>query len=185
MNRRNVMLGLAAAPLAATSVSFAQGNSGGAGPIGANLIAQLFPAGPNGTAPAPGTPPIGSFAIQRFVASGGQVAAVGTATITNGLGTLVTTVSQTVTPTVSALALDPPSSGCPIRHLDIAPITITLLGLQITTSEIVLDIVAIPGPGNLLGNLLCTITGLLNPGGGLAGALNQLVTALNGLLAAL
>ncbi len=45
----------------------------------------------------------------------------------------------------------------------------------------VLDITAIPGPGNLLGNLLCDVANLLNGGG----ALSQIVTALNNLLALL
>lgn len=174
MNRRNAMLGLAAAPLAATGVSFAQGGSAGAGAVGTNLIAQLF-----NTAGAP----IGTFAIQRFAAIGGQLVALGTATITNGTGTLVTTLAQNVTPSVNPA--DPPPGSCPILHLDIAPITLNLLGLQITTSEIVLDIVAISGPGNLLGNLLCGIAGLLNPGGTLTNILNQLVASLNQLLGSL
>lgn len=166
------MLGLAAAPLAATGVSFAQGGPAGGGPVRTTLIAQLFNSVTNA--------PVGTFAIQRFAAIGGQLVAIGTATITNGTGTLVTTLAQAVTPSINPA--DPPPGSCPILHLDIGPITINLLGLQITTSEIVLDIVAIPGPGNLLGNLLCDIAGLLNPGGALTNILNQLVGLLNQLL---
>jgi hypothetical protein len=169
------MLGLAAGPLAATSVSFAQGGPGGGGAVGANLIAPIIN---NGAV-------IGSFVIQRFAAINNQLTAIGTATLTNatGTGNIVTTLAQTVN---AITALDPPATGsCPILHLDIAPITLNLLGLQITTSEIVLDIVAIPGPGNLLGNLLCAIAGLLNPGGTLTGILNQLVGLLNQLLGSL
>lgn len=185
MNRRSVMLGLAAGPLAATSVSFAQGNSAAnAGGGGANLIAQLF----NSAGAS-----IGTFAIQRFAVINNQLNAVGAVSLTNGTGTIVTTLAQPVTsatsitqPVTSAAvtpAADPAS--CPILHLDIAPITLNLLGLQITTSEIVLDIAAIPGAGNLLGNLLCSITGLLDPGGTLTTALNQIAGLLNQLLAAL
>ena len=47
-----------------------------------------------------------------------------------------------------------------------------------------LDIVAATGAGNLLGNLLCSVTGLLD-GGPLAGLLGQLNTLLNQILAAL
>lgn len=41
-----------------------------------------------------------------------------------------------------------------------------------------LDIAAEPGPGNLLGNLLCAIAGLLDP----PGPLGQLAALLNNLL---
>ena len=54
------------------------------------------------------------------------------------------------------------AAACPILHLVIGPITLDLLGLSVTTNQIVLDITAIPGAGNLLGNLLCDIAGLLN-----------------------
>jgi len=74
---------------------------------------------------------------------------------------------------------------CPILHLAIGPINLNLLGLVVTTQPIVIDIVAVPGPGNLLGNLLCAIAGLLDPGGTLSGLLAQLVALLNQLLGAL
>ena len=47
-----------------------------------------------------------------------------------------------------------------------------------------LDIIAVAGAGNLLGNLLCAVAGLLD-GGPLAGLLGQLQTLLNQILAAL
>jgi hypothetical protein len=46
----------------------------------------------------------------------------------------------------------------------------------------VLDITAIPGPGNLLGNLLCAVTNLLNQN---PLNLNQIATLLQQILAAL
>ena len=61
------------------------------------------------------------------------------------------------------------TAACSILHLDIQPISLDLLGLQVTTSEIVLDITAQPGPGNLLGNLLCGVANLLNSNGSLTG----------------
>jgi hypothetical protein len=48
-------------------------------------------------------------------------------------------------------------------------------------NQVVLDITAISGPGNLLDNLLCAIAGLLNGTGTLA-QLNQLLAQLNQLL---
>ena len=55
----------------------------------------------------------------------------------------------------------------------LGPLDLDLLGLQVHLDKIVLDIVAATGAGNLLGNLLCAITGLLD-GGPLAGLLAQL-----------
>lgn len=67
-------------------------------------------------------------------------------------------------------ALQTPGNGngqgggsCDILTLEIPEgINLTLLGLNVQTSGICLDIDAERGPGNLLGNLLCTVTNLLN-----------------------
>jgi hypothetical protein len=56
-----------------------------------------------------------------------------------------------------------------------------LLGLQVNLNRVVLDITAVPGAGNLLGNLLCSVTNLLNNPAGLANLLNQLLGILQGL----
>ena len=47
-------------------------------------------------------------------------------------------------------------------RLVLGPLDLNLLGLRIQLSRVVLNITAEPGPGNLLGNLLCAITGLLD-----------------------
>jgi len=69
---------------------------------------------------------------------------------------------------------------CDILHLVLAPLDLDLLGLQVHLDRVVLDIVAQSGAGNLLGNLLCAVTGLLD--GGLSGVLGQLVGLLNRIL---
>ena len=51
---------------------------------------------------------------------------------------------------------------CPILNLDIGAIFFDLLGLQLETSEINVDLTAVAGSGNLLGNLLCAVAGLLD-----------------------
>jgi len=58
------------------------------------------------------------------------------------------------------------------------PDLLDLLGLQVDISPITIDVSAVPGPGNLLGNLLCGIAGLLDSnaaGNALANLLNQLL----------
>ena len=69
---------------------------------------------------------------------------------------------------------------CAILHLDLGPLSLDVLGLQVNLSRIVLDITAQPGAGNLLGNLLCAVAGLLDNPGGLAKLLNDILAALLG-----
>lgn len=58
----------------------------------------------------------------------------------------------------------PAGSTCPILNLSLGPINLDLLGLNVDTSPICLDVTAVPGSGALLGNLLCGIANLLNGG---------------------
>ena len=67
---------------------------------------------------------------------------------------------------------------CNILHLDIGPIALDRLGLKVNLSEIILDITAETGAGNLLSNLLCSVANLLNDPNGLARLLNQILAAL-------
>ena len=74
---------------------------------------------------------------------------------------------------------------CDILFLDLGPIFLDVLGLTVDLSRITLDIDAVPGAGNLLGNLLCAVAGLLDGGifgGGLAGLLDRLLDLINDLL---
>jgi hypothetical protein len=75
--------------------------------------------------------------------------------------------------------------ACGILHLELGPLDLDLLGLVVHLDQVVLDISAEPGAGNLLGNLLCAIAGLLDGGSPLTQILNQLVNLLNQLIAAL
>jgi hypothetical protein len=69
----------------------------------------------------------------------------------------------------------PGQAGCQILFLDVGPIFLDLLGLQVDLSQIVLDITAVPGAGKLLGNLLCSVAHLLDsPGNPLNAITNQL-----------
>jgi hypothetical protein len=76
---------------------------------------------------------------------------------------------------------------CPILHLTLGPIDLNLLGLMVHLNQVVLNIDAQGGQGNLLGNLLCAVANLLNgPNlGALTNALNQIINILNGIVAGL
>ena len=76
------------------------------------------------------------------------------------------------------------AGACDILNLVLGPLDLNVLGLEIHLQQVVLDIVAVAGAGNLLGNLLCAVAGLLD-GSPLAGLLGQLSTLLNQILAAL
>ena len=56
----------------------------------------------------------------------------------------------------------PEPTVCPILHLELGPLDLNLLGLRVQLNQVVLDVTALPGPGNLLGNLLCAVAGLLD-----------------------
>ena len=75
------------------------------------------------------------------------------------------------------------TSSCTILTLDLGPLFLNLLGLQVDLAPINLDITAVPGGGQLLGNLLCAVANLLNPNQSglvtqIAGLLNQILGAL-------
>jgi hypothetical protein len=90
-----------------------------------------------------------------------------------------------VLPTAGGLA--PADQGgsaratCDILNLVLAPLDLDLLGLKVHLDRVVLNIVAESGAGNLLGNLLCAVTGLLD-GGLLGGQLTRLTNVLNRIL---
>ncbi|GAA1956535.1 hypothetical protein GCM10009798_14870 [Nocardioides panacihumi] len=70
--------------------------------------------------------------------------------------------------------------SCAILHLVLGPLDLNLLGLTVHLDRVVLNIDAVPGAGNLLGNLLCSVAGLLD--GGLGGQLGTLTSLLNRIL---
>ena len=73
--------------------------------------------------------------------------------------------------------------SCDVLDLFLGPLKLDLLGLVVELDPVILKITAVAGAGNLLGNLLCALTGLLD-GGSLAGILAQLNLILATLLAA-
>ena len=116
----------------------------------------------------------GAYTLTSFAVRDGQVVALGTI---SGVVTNATGVLGSVLTTV-ALPVSVGATTCAILHLDLGPISLDLLGLQVDLSRVVLDITAQAGAGNLLGNLLCAVAGLLDNPSGLARLLNQILDIL-------
>jgi len=187
MNRRFLMsitLAALVSGLAGSTPLLAQRNS----KDGAGLTVPFTATGTNngGTADVAGT-----FTINRFANQDGKLFAIGTlaATVRDTVG--VRSVITELAVPVSAIngasassAVITQAVSCGILHLELGPLDLDLLGLVVHLDKVVLDITAVPGAGNLLGNLLCAITGLL-ASGPLSQILNQLVDLLNQLIAAL
>jgi hypothetical protein len=125
----------------------------------------------------------GKYVIDRFRASNGRVRSIGT--IRGRLGDTrvvergVRMPAKVSKPAAAAQLPDIPNS-CEVLDLVLGPINLNLLGLVVRTNRINVRIDAVPGPGNLLGNLLCAITGLLDPQ---TASRPNLAAALNSILA--
>jgi len=119
----------------------------------------------------------GHYNLKRFVTTdSGKTKAVGTLTGTltkkNGQTDKVTKkhVRMAVRPAASSVTgtpaapgtVSPSVVGCQILDLVLAPLDLDLLGLVVHLDRVHLNITAVPGAGELLGNLLCGVAGLLD-----------------------
>jgi len=141
----------------------------------------------------------GTYTIDRFTTRNGKLVAVGNVRGTMRKNGKTKRVAKNAVIMPAAAAGAGPAAGlarasqlpdipgsCQVLNLTLGPINLNLLGLVVRTNQINVRIDAVPGAGNLLGNLLCAVTNLLNPTGALGqltGALNNLAAALNALLA--
>lgn len=94
----------------------------------------------------------------------------------------MTGIVQTITSAASSVVTNAAGTGggCQVLDLTLGPLNLDLLGLVVTLNQVHLNITAQPGPGNLLGNLLCSVSQLLDNGN--TSGLNNLLSLLNGLL---
>jgi hypothetical protein len=79
---------------------------------------------------------------------------------------------------VDQLAVD---DACNVLTLNLGPLHLDLLGLVVDLDQVNLNITAVPGAGNLLGNLLCAVAGLLDNNGpvqGISALLNRILAGL-------
>lgn len=103
---------------------------------------------------------VGTFTAQQFTLVNGQLTVLGTVTgtLTDSLGTVLGTDTQQITTPLQVTAT------CEILDLTLGPLDLDLLGLVVHLDQVHLEITAEQGPGNLLGNLLCAVAGLLDNG---------------------
>jgi hypothetical protein len=108
----------------------------------------------------------GTFRAQRFFLQQGEVVAQGilNAKLRRGNGQVVGTAHrQIVIPVKNATTRQAGrGASCDILNLVLGPLDLNLLGLEVHLKKVILDIVATTGAGNLLGNLLCAVAGLLD-----------------------
>ena len=111
----------------------------------------------------------GTFTPTKFSVVNGVLEATGLVkgTMTDANGAALGTVSQTATIPVDRTAA-PDAVGCNVLNLTLGPLNLNLLGLVVTLNQVHLTITAVPGAGNLLGNLLCAVANLLNGTGSLS-----------------
>lgn len=102
----------------------------------------------------------GHFNVTQFTTRHGKTYAVGT--LTGHLGNRHINRSNVAIPASVMSAPVTGAAACPILHLVLGPLHLNLLGLHVNLNTVVLDITAVSGPGNLLGNLLCGVSNLLN-----------------------
>jgi hypothetical protein len=124
----------------------------------------------------------GTLEVTRFVVRNGELLAQGTLSGFTPTPQAVA-IPVNTTPTAAAAA----TGTCEILNLVLGPLDLDLLGLVVHLDQVVLNITAQQGPGNLLGNLLCAVAGLLdNTGAGAGGGiLNGIAALLNQILGAL
>ncbi len=115
---------------------------------------------------------VGNLAITGFKLINGTINATGTLTgnILDRAGNVIGSIGS-VPVSVPLTAIN---GSCPILNLTLGPLHLNLLGLHIDLNQVVLNITAQSGPGQLLGNLLCDVANLLNNGGTLQAILNDL-----------
>ena len=122
----------------------------------------------------------GQFDLTRIARQGGQLVAIGDLT-----GNITPTAGGPAVPVNVenvALPIGVNQASCEILDLVLGPLDLDLLGLVVHLDTVHLNITAEQGPGNLLGNLLCAVAGLLDGPSTPLNALTRLLNQILGLL---
>jgi hypothetical protein len=196
-----LLLGVISTLLVMPLTAFAQGQGGGRDqapgqtrPSTSNVFPIQGSGSTNTNVPADFT---GQFTVTNFSrAADGTLNAVGTvAGSVNLAGVPTDGPSQPVTVPVQSINGKPLPGGaadtldetgaadlqiaqvaaCDILNLVLGPLHLNVAGLVVDLNQVILNITGQPGPGNLVGNLLCAVLGLLDRNG----TLDIITTLLN------
>ncbi len=186
-----LLLGMISTLLVMPMTTFAQGQGQGGGRDQApgqnrGSTSNVFPVTGTGVT-STGVPAdfTGQFTVNQFTLTGTTLNAVGSLVGTvNAAGVSTDVPARDVTLPVktingkapSAVAETPDLTGeaelqiaqvasCDILNLVLGPLHLDLLGLVVDLNQVILNITGQAGPGNLLGNLLCAVAGLLDRNG--------------------
>ncbi|PYQ54544.1 MAG: hypothetical protein DMF78_05475 [Acidobacteria bacterium] len=146
----------------------------------------------------------GTLSVERFAVRGDGVVAIGfvAGSVSDKSGAPVgggvvgqvelpvsvgSGVSTTAVPTtaVSNAAVQQQATTCGVLHLDVGAVNLNLLGLQVATQPISIDLQASSDSTNVLGHLICTALTTLNDVVGLVDVLNQILGLVGGLVGGL
>jgi hypothetical protein len=113
-------------------------------------------------------------------------------TLLNGITDLLNSVLGSLGSPASLVGVGSSTAAthCDVLNLSLGPVDLNLLGLEVALDNcangpVTLDITAVPGAGNLLGNLLCNLSNLLNGNANstaIAAALNRVADAIQNLI---
>jgi hypothetical protein len=139
---------------------------------------------------------VGSFTPRKFVVKNGHLRAIGKLNVvTRGPGKDLHRVKYGVSMLVKRgkvsnvgnfgsggkMPAAAPLGSCDILNLVLGPLHLNLLGLVVDLNQVVLNVTGMTGAGNLLGNLLCAVAGLLD-GTGVLTQVSQLLNQILGVL---
>jgi hypothetical protein len=116
-------------------------------------------------------------ALPPITITGVTLSTTGQLTANGTIGSHTFSTPVTITTSTAAGTGTSAATSTPILNLHLAPIDLNVLGLEVKTSEICLNVSAQSGSGNLLGNLLGGIANSLNGGASLGSILGGLTSA--------
>jgi len=128
----------------------------------------------------------------------GGLSAANLATLLDGITELLNGALDAVTSPAAVVGVSDSGTGlghCDILNLSLGPVDLNLLGLEVQLNNcdnppgpVTVDVFAVPGPGNLLGNLLCGLSGLLDNGANtaaIARSLNRIADEIEAIIGVL
>lgn len=178
MTHRQRLTMIVVTVLTAMGLSFAAAGTASAAPAAPAAAAPVTALATPITGTADNGSFTGTFTPTKFATQNGNVLATGVlaGTVSDSSGAPIGTVTRTVSLPVTVAAVT-----CQVLNLVLGPLHLDLLGLVVDLNQVHLVITAVQAAGNLLGNLLCAITHLLDgtpTAGGLAALLNAILALL-------